>query len=486
MPAFANIFDWLLREDERYRLVTRIFLRLLALIYFFAFLSTALEITGLVGERGILPVGMLFDERLQRIGEWAWLRHPTIFWVDHSNGVLLAASYAGCLLSIGLLFNWRPRLMLVLLFLLYLSFYQVGHIFFSFQWEFLLLESGLIAIFLVGGANRLLVFLLHWLLFRLRFLSGASKLFSNDPSWASLTTLNHYFETQPLPHMGSWYAHQLPDWLLRFGTGATLFIELIVPFFIFLPRHFRLFAAGVTIGIQVLIILTSNHNFVNLLTIALCLFLLDDQAIRSLTPRWLSTPGMPTRHPLFAAPLQLLLAGVLLSTSIATSYELFRSDRQRFAVDSPVNWVRAWGLGNVFHIFPNMQTTRQELVIEGSHDGIHWQAYDFRYKPDYAGDAPILVMPLHPRLDWMMWFVPQQSQRSFFWFNALLYRLHRNEPDVTRLLKHNPFANSQAPRFLRVLAYDFRFSSAAQRRETGTVWQTRYLGQFPQVVPRLP
>jgi len=188
---------------------------------------------------------------------------------------------------------------------------------------------------------------------------------------------------------------------------------------------------------------------------------------------------------LLGAPIQLLLAATLVGTSLATSYELLRSDRQRFAVDSPVNWVRAWGLGNVFHIFPNMQTERQELVIEGSHDGIHWHAYDFRYKPDFAGDAPSLVMPLHPRLDWMMWFVPQQSKRDFFWFNALLYRLKNNEPDVTALFKHNPFAN-KPPRHLRVMAYAFRFSTPMERQTTGNVWQTRLLGQFPQVKPRLP
>ena len=37
-----------------------------------------------------------------------------------------------------------------------------------------------------------------------------------------MTALNYYFETQPLPHAGAWYAHQLPDWLLRAGVGAYL------------------------------------------------------------------------------------------------------------------------------------------------------------------------------------------------------------------------------------------------------------------------
>lgn len=481
----GGVLDGLLREDERYRLVTWLFLRLLALVYLFAFLSTALEITGLVGESGILPAQMLLEGRFGRLGELAWLRYPTLFWLSSDNWALLGVSYAGCLLSIGLMLGWRPRLVLISLFVLYLSLYQVGERFFSFQWEFLLLETGFISIFLAGGPNRLLVFLLHWLLFRLRFLSGFYKLFSGDPTWANLTALNYYFETQPLPHMGAWYAHQLPEWILRLGTGATLFVELVVPFFIFLPRPFRLFAATATIAIQLLIMLTSNHNFVNLLTIALCLFLLDDRAVRALLPQtWLPRlASRADRHK--RGLLQVLIATVLLSTSLATAYELVREDRVRFEVNSPVNWVRAWGLGNVYHIFPVMQTQRQELVIEGSQDGHNWQVYDFRYKPDSPQDAPRLIMPIHPRLDWMLWFVPPQRGREDYWFNALLYRLHQNEPDVTALLKNNPFAD-KAPRYLRVLAYRYRFSTPAEREISGNLWQAELLGQFPQVKPRRP
>ena len=484
MSRLARITDWLLRPDERYRLATGLFLRLLALIYLVAFISTALEITGLVGEHGIAPAGYSLEARFAALGEWAWLRFPTLFWLNSSNWALLGASYAGCLFAVLLLINWQPRLMLVLLFAFYLSFYQVGQIFFMFQWEYLLLEAGFLGIFLAGGPNRLLVFLLHWLLFRLRFLSGLSKLFSGDPSWSGLTALQHYFETQPLPHMGAWYAHQLPEWLLRTATGATLFMELVVPFFIFLPRPFRLFAATVTIAIQVLIILTSNHNFVNLLTIALCLFLLDDRAIRSLLPRagqrWLPSPA---RRP--GLLLQPLFAVLLLGTSLSAIYEFIHRDTLRFPATAPLNWVRGWGLGNVFHIFPTMQTERQELVIEGSHDGRHWQAYDFRYKPDFPGDRPRFVMPLHPRLDWMMWFVPAQDPRQRYWFGGLLHRLQQNEADVTALLRHNPFAR-QAPRYLRVLAYRYRFSTPQERARSGHVWQAQYLGEFPRVPARRP
>jgi hypothetical protein len=483
----SHWLPFLLEADARYRLTSWLFLRLLALIYLAAFFSTALEIDGLVGERGILPAGQYLDALFGRFGEVSWLRFPTLFWIDHSDDALLWTSYLGCVFAVLLFVGWRPLLSLIVLFLLYLSLVRVGQLFFNFQWEYLLLEAGFLSIFLASGtgANRLVVFLLHWLLFRLRFLSGLSKLLTGDPSWASLTTLNHYFETQPLPHMGSWYAHQLPDWLLRTGTGLTLFVELLVPFFIFLPRPFRLFAAVTTIVVQMLIISTSNHNFINLLTIALCLFLLDDRAIRRVIPGWLSrTPTSGTKSPIAAAALA-ITALLVVPTSGYAIYELIADQRRETPWDHPANWVRAWGLGNGYHIFPTMQTERHELIIEGSQDGRDWRPYEFRYKPNSPDDTPAFIVPLHPRLDWLVWFVPPQNPAMRPWFERFIWRLQQNEPSVTGLLKTNPYPET-GPRYLRIRAYRYRFTTREERARTGRVWNAEYLGLFPQVPPRIP
>ncbi len=484
-PSPARWLPILLEPDERYRLTGRLFLRLIALIYLAAFVSAAIEITGLVGEQGILPAGELLGNLNRQFGPISWARFPTLFWIDHSDTSLLLASYAGCLFAVLLLIGWRPLLSTIALFALYLSLLHVGQIFFNFQWDYLLLEAGFLSIFLTSGPNRLLIFLFHWLLFRLRFLSGISKILSGDPAWGNLTTLKYYFETQPLPHMGSWYAHQLPEWLLRAGTGFTLFVELVVPFFIFLPRPFRLFAAFATISIQVLIILTSNHNFINLLTIALCLFLLDDRAIRPLTPRWWKKESAPRpTGPVIAVTLP-LMAAILMASSSYAIFEFVTDRRHESAWNAPVNWVRGWGLGNVYHVFPNMQTERQELIIEGSRDGVTWHPYEFRYKPNSPEDRPAFIVPLHPRLDWMMWFVPARNPSMRRWFENFLWRLHENSPTVTGLLKHNPFPD-QGPRYLRVLAYRYRFTTPQEREKTGRIWEAEYLGEFPNVPPRRP
>ena len=475
----------LLQTDRRYRLAAKLFLRLIALVYLAAFVSAVLEITGLVGENGILPVGEQLDRLQQHLGWLAWIRFPTLFWIDHSDTSLLLVSYAGCLFSVTLLVGWRPLLSTLALFILYLSLVRAGQLFFNFQWDTLLLEAGFLSIFLTAGPSRLLIFLFHWLLFRLRFLSGLSKFLSGDPSWSGLTTLNYYFETQPLPHMGSWYAHQLPEWMLRAGTGLTLFIELVVPFFIFLPRTFRLIAALSTIAIQVLIILTSNHNFINLLTIILCLFLLDDQALRRFLPaRSATTSGRAETSPLTRYLLP-PLALVLISASVVAIHEFVTDRGDQTTWHAPVNWVRAWGLGNVYHVFPTMQTERRELQIQGSDDGHTWHSYRFRYKPNGPDDRPAFIVPLHPRLDWMIWFIPPRNPFMLGWFERFLWRLHENSASVTALLEHNPFAHA-GPKYLRVLSYRYRFTTAPERADSGRIWHEEYLGVFPNVPPRIP
>ena len=476
----------LLERDENQQLTGWLFLKLLALIYFAALFSLSLQINGLVGPGGILPFQELLDNAERSLGASAWLRLPTLFWVDAGDNALLGATLLGMLFSVLLFFNIRPRVSLLLLFLLYLSLFHAGQIFMSFQWDYLLMETGLLALFVVGGPSRLAIFMFHWLLFRLRFLSGMSKLISGDPSWSGMAALNYYFETQPLPHAGAWYAHQLPEWMLKAGVGLTFFAELVVPFFIFLPRRFRLFAAGVTILIQLLIIATSNHNFINLLTILLCLFLLDDRIVGRLLPTRLRQRiegNLETHHRKSIGIVA--VSAVILSASVAGAISLSLNTRMPEPLHRWMSQVSHFGVGNVYHIFPTMQTERQEIVIEGSDDSINWYPYLFHYKPHELDRRPPVNIPHQPRLDWMIWFVPPRSRENLYWFDRFLQSLWQGNPQVTALLRHNPFPR-KPPRYMRVLVYRYRFTSVEERRMTGNWWKAEYLGQFHEVAPRRP
>jgi hypothetical protein len=208
-------------------LTRRLFLRLLGLVYLIAFASLAVQIRGLVGEHGILPAERFLDWVHSNYGAGAYRLLPTLFWLDASDTALLIGAWTGAALGLLLMLGVRPRLLLILLWLLYLSLSVVGQDFLSFQWDALLLETGLLAVLwapprfprrvsppplllvsepvgpadssgtglVFDGARWLLVFLL----FKLMFLSGVTKILSGDPTWQYGTALDFHFETQPLP-----------------------------------------------------------------------------------------------------------------------------------------------------------------------------------------------------------------------------------------------------------------------------------------------
>ncbi len=467
-------------KDNAYRLVSALFLRLLGIIYLIAFVSITPQVEGLAGSQGILP----FAEKLAYLstqpGIDYYFKLPNIFWLNASDQALYATAIAGCIVSVLIILGRLTRPALIANFVLYLSLYHANREFLNFQWDGLLLEAGFLAIFLTPR-SRVVILLFRWLLFRLRFMSGLSKLTVQDPAWSGLTALNTYFEVQPLPTPLAWYFHHLPEWLLRFGTAGTLFVELLVPFMMFLPRRWRFTAAWITILWQVLIILTSNHNWINFLTIVLCLFLFDDKAVRPVLPErfhehLLADAGTTATYTGVRKASIGILASFILITSSVHLWELSTMKRSSGTLGALVDYAEAYRVVSKYHIFPTMTTQRIELELSGSHDGVKWKTYEFKYKPGDIHARPRIVLPFQPRLDWQIWFVTL-NRRQMFWFDQFLQALLENSPTVTTLLAHNPFAD-KAPRYISVEAYRYKFSTPEQRSTTGQWWQREALGPF--------
>ena len=470
------------RLPQTHRIATEVFLPLLALVYLAAFISFGTQIHGLIGHNGILPLARYLDAVHNYLGAAAYWQLPTVFWIDAGDRALVWTCALGALLA-GLLLvgRWRPPL-LILCYGLYLSLFYAGQDFMHFQWDLLLLEVGFLAIFLPTGSARI-VWLFRWLLFRFMFLSGCVKLLSGDPTWASLSALDYHFETQPLPTPLAWYAHQLPHRIHQAGTLAALIIELIVPFFIFLPRRPRMLAAAAILLLQVNISLTGNYCFFNLLTMCLCLFLFDDQALSRLLPSRLMRSSfiVPGTKPRCGGRVALYpLAGAIFFLGIADLVVQFDRQTPPRVLAAPLEWVAPLRLVNPYGLFAVMTTSRPEIIIEGSNNGRYWQAYAFKYQPDDLDRRPPWNIPHQPRLDWQMWFAALGSADQNPWFSNLLARLLEGSPAVLGLFRHNPFPDAP-PRYLRALLYDYRFATPAERA-AGAWWRRKLIGTYFPVV----
>jgi predicted DCC family thiol-disulfide oxidoreductase YuxK len=470
------------RIPPRYELVSFLFLRLFGLIYFSAFVSFGVQALGLIGSHGILPLTELIDAVGRNAGAARFYFMPMVFWYSAGDTAIQAVCWSGAGLALLLTFNLLPRSSLLLLHVLYLSLLYAGQSFMTYQWDVYLLETGFLALIL-AFATVPGIWLLRWLLFRFIFMSGVVKLLSGDPNWRDLSALTYHFLTQPLPTPLAWYAAQLPSSMLRFATGSMLVIELVLPFLIFCPRRLRFGAAFGILLLQSCILATGNYNWFNLQTMLLCLVLFDDAALQRCLPRRLVQLLPPRDERAGGRKAVSVTVGLLAVLLVFCS--LVQMDR-RFGGNPPAaaqkvdQLIEPLHIVNGYGLFAVMTTQRDEIVVEGSTDGIEWRDYEFRYKPGDLMRAPPWNIPHQPRLDWQMWFAALDDPRGLPWFSGFLRRILENEPSVTALLAKNPFPD-KPPLYVRALFYDYTFASRADKAK-GLWWKRRLLGRyFPAV-----
>jgi hypothetical protein len=466
----------------RYDFVSFLFMRLFGLIYLSAFTSFGVQALGLIGSHGILPVAELVKVIGARAGAERFYVMPMLFWISAGDWTIQAVCWGGVGFSLLLVFNVLPRLCLFLLYVLYLSLLYGGQTFMSYQWDTFLLEAGFLAL-LMSFARVPGIWLLRWLLFRFMFMSGVVKLLSADPNWWNLSALSYHFFSQPLPTPPAWYAAHLPPPVLRFAAGGLFVVELLLPFLIFCPRRLRFVAGFGILLLQTCILITGNYNWFNLQTMLLCLLLFDDAALQKILPHRLAR--VLAARPRQRAPRTSVSAVVgawgllLVFCSLVEMDVRFGGSPPALAgqIDQliePLRMVSSYGL------FAVMTTQREEIVIEGSSDGVEWREYEFRYKPGDVSRRPPWNIPHQPRLDWQMWFAALDDPRRLGWFSRFLEKLLKNEPAVTALLASNPFPD-KPPQYIRAQFYDYTFTSGEQKSR-GLWWQRRPKGLYFPVV----
>jgi hypothetical protein len=465
---------------------------LLGVAYLFAFWSLGQQILGLIGHDGILPAA----EYMADVKDWVdatgvgfdrYRLVPTLCWLATSDAFLQGLAACGVVLAAMLIAGIASVAVLPLLWILYLSLTVVSGDFLAFQWDGLLLETGLLAVLVAptGWRHRygdsfdpppIARWLIWLLLFRLMFGSGLVKLASGDPSWRELTAMAVHYETQPLPTPLAWYVAQLPLWFHRMSTALVIAIELIVPCASVVGGRWRWLAAVIMIALQVLIAMTGNYAFFNLLTIALCMMLLDDSSLRRVAVALPATSVTvrPRRNWLTTAAAVVIgtLSIARLASQAGFEVAMLRSVGEAVG---PLRSVNSYGL------FAVMTTTRPEIVVEGSLDGIAWRAYEFRYKPGEVRRRPPWIAPFQPRLDWQMWFAALNRYEEERWFQRFSARLLEGSPSVAALMANDPFPG-KPPRYVRAALYRYRFSGTSPDATGGAWWVRERMGEYAPVV----
>ena len=257
------------------------------MIYLSAFYSLVFQIRGLLGPDGLLPAGIYLKQVTRYLGPARYWYAPTLLWFSSSDGALVALCWIGMLGSVLLFLNVWPRGMLVICFVMFLSFVAAAQDFSGYQSDGMLLTAGFVSFFFaprrlrpgwgeVAPPSRGSLLLLQVLWFTIYFESGVAKYFGGDPSWHDLTAMDQYYQNGPLPTWIGWYAQQLPHWVHAATVVSTLVVELVLVWMLFLPRGFKIICFWIVTALQIGIILTANYAFLNYLVLSLGVLLLDD------------------------------------------------------------------------------------------------------------------------------------------------------------------------------------------------------------------
>jgi len=464
---FAAPEYWLARE---------VFQRLLAVVYLLGFLNAALQFRALLGEHGMLPIPRF-------VARAGFRRSPSLFHWRYSDRLFAAVAWTGAVGAAALVAGAGNLLPLgaamalwLLLWTLYLSIVNVGQTWYSFGWESLLLEAGFLAAFLGNddvAPPVLVMWLLRWLLFRVEFGAGLIK-WRGDPCWRKLTCLYYHHETQPMPGPFSWFFHHLPRPLHRIEVAANHFVQLVVPFGLFLPQPVATAAALLIAVTQLWLVLSGNFAWLNWLTIALALSAMDAGWVGKVLP----LPSQPSfgGEPVWYEGLVLGLTVAVLALSYWPARNLLS---RRQLMNYSFNRLH---LVNAYGAFGSINRIRYEVVVEGTADEIpgrrsEWREYGFKGKPGELQRAPRQFAPYHLRLDWLMWFAAISPSYARPWFLAFTARLLVNDPATLRLLRHNPFPDAP-PACVRARVFRYRYTGWRELRSTGAWWQRWPVREF--------
>ena len=252
----------------------------------------------------------------------------------------------------------------------------------------------------------------------------------------------------------------------RVETGSNHVVQLVVPWLLFAPQPVAGIAAAAIVVTQSWLVVSGNFAWLNALTIVLALSAIPDS--------WVGGVAGPTATPWWWVVPVVAVAALVVVLSWWPVRNMASSRQRMNASFNPLHLVNSYGA------FGSITRTRYEVVVEGTTDvepdAATWHEYQFHAKPGEPGRRPPQLAPFHRRLDWLLWFAGlSPNPQRHPWLAPMLDRLLRADPAFLRLVRVDPF-DGTAPRWVRVRRFRYRYSTPAERRETGDWWVREPVG----------
>lgn len=481
-------------------------LRAVGLVFIIIFAGIIKESAALIGPDGVTPLPTAIAElRAARSSLIeVIIASPTLFFISSSWAMVVLLQWGGLLAAIAVVLNLWPRLSLFVCWLSLLSFAKGWLLYSGPMVDRLMLEVSLLCILFAPAGYRpglgaqvsarpIVVFMMRWLLFRIMFENGISKLLGGDLFWFNLRAMDILYETAPSPTILGYFNHHMPHAWHVFEIALTFAAEIVAPLLaVFGGRRGRWWAFFLWTALQVGIQLTCNFGWLNTASIALGLLLLDDKMFAQ-AAGWLRLPKLAayckqTTATTAVRPMvkwrRYSLNGALalhFYLSIIAFTTLARMPFPSF-VESINRPLKATfdGLGSIngYSLFSRFEPFKFVTEFLGSNDGgVTWRPYEFRYFPQQLDRISPFTAPWFHRFEANL-----QVQSTLYDTAPPLYqfvaqRLLEQKQPVIEMFEENPFPDAP-PTMIRVAGYKYNFTEFATYRETGQFWKRTYLGEY--------
>lgn len=471
----------------------------LGLVYLSAIFPLFFQIEALLGGDGLLPAKELLRMAYAEKGAFlSFMQFPSLYHAAPFNMTLYVLVFLGCLGGLMLLAGYRVFWGALLAWLSFLSITSIGGDFFIIIIDLFLAEVGFLALFSTYCIQRrqpipkLVGFAFRLLNFRLWFCMGINKFYMPVDVWSHFTFFDHFFQAQPMPSPAAALFNQAPQFLKTVAIVSLGISEVLVPFFVFGKKLWRLIAFWTFILISFLIQLNGNYGYFNVLSVVLAIVILNDGDLAFLKVKRLPLDSLKHGLPRLAKGLLVLQIVLQLCYCVYVFDPKPKSNQNHFnylftthqpesraaqIVLEPFRWLEYWRICNPYGVFKSIPYYHAELRLSGSNDSLNWQPYEFKYLPSGNTDYLGFYAPYYPRLDHLFFYEGIAAQNYLWnplnrfytgknaWVCRFVDHLLSNDQAVTKLLKQDPFKDSAPPKFIK--AEVFRLSLS---KEKGKNW----------------
>lgn len=485
-----------------------LFFRGLGLMYFIALVQLWHQALPMAGSRGINPVtAKLAQIKRDYPGIRKWILFPTLLWLGASDKNIRGLIVVGCITSLWAIYGGPyAGVALGISWGIYLSLdIAIG---LSYPWDCILLEAGFLSFFLpavhalpaisaVEDPYETVAWAYRLLLFRLMFGFGKfkfSKINLRDDGYFKSFMINI-----PLPTIPAWYLYKMPAVFFRMVLYLTFLVEIIAPFFIFVNGPLRLVAGGLICVLMLGIWLVSNFGFFNLLTILLCIPLLDVNS---------SLFAQTGSDVLAHLPVNLIFLFLFVGWFFHFFFNSWctftwlhwpsalqvKSGVIRFLLSVYRSLLR-FRIMHAYGVFPpdSSPPVKWSPIFEGSADGVHWETIEYKYFFCTEYSKPKFVAPYHPRLDHAVFYDAFGTNDSSLLCSVvgcgdpyefahatgmelIMQRLLEGNVLTYSLFGKSVFTPAQPPKWVRVSLYLIEPTSIEERKASGRWWTKVYGG----------